>query len=158
MKKRFNIGLFFLAAALSFYAGSKPPQPTRPTFAFDSWLIDNGSFATNGSVFIAARKATLIQEAYIDDMDVLVFAREMSSTNAADWVELLPRRTFGDLPAEYAHANATNYNYAVYLDYVPPSPVHTNGVWQMRGFEVPGIPDTYAFPRTRQELSPTDQQ
>ena len=158
MKRRFNIGLVALAISLSFYAGSKPPQPTRPTFIFDPFLIDDGSYATNGTVCISARKATFIQEAYIDDIDVLVFAREMSSTNAADWVELLPRRTFGDLPTEYAIANATNFNYLVFLDYVPPSPVHTNGVWQMRGFEVPGYTDTFAFPRTRQELEPTDQQ
>ena len=152
MKRRFNIGLVVLAISLSFYAGSKPPQPTRPIFTFDTFLIDNGSFATNASVFVAARKAAFIQEAYIDDMDVLVFAREIASTNAEDWVELLPRRTFGDLPAEYALANATNFNYLVFLDYVPPSPVHTNGVWQMRGFEVPAQPNTYAFPQTRQEL------
>jgi hypothetical protein len=69
---------------------------------------------------------------------VLVYARPRGLSDAPEWEELLPRRTFSELPADYAIEDATNYNYLVYLDYVPPSPVHTNGVFELRGFMVPG--------------------
>ena len=72
------------------------------------------------------------------DCDILVYAREHGLTNASDYVELTPRRVFGDLPADYAIANATNYDYMVYLDYIPPSPVHTNGVFELHGFTIEG--------------------
>ena len=65
---------------------------------------------------------------------MLVYAREHGLTNATDWIELTPRRTFAQLPADYAIVNATNHNFMIYLDYVPPSPVHTNGVFELRGF------------------------
>ncbi|MBR4616172.1 MAG: hypothetical protein IKO55_11255, partial [Kiritimatiellae bacterium] len=61
-----------------------------------------------------------------------------------DWAELTPRRLFGDLPADYAIANATNYDYMIYLDYIPPSPVHTNGVFELRGFVIDGYPGSRA--------------
>ena len=123
----------------------------RGTISFDGDFIrDAGSYATNDVLHVAATNAP--QAAMIDltSAPLLVYRRPCDSTNAADWVELMPRRTFGELPADWTSVNATNYNYLVYLDYVPPSPVHTNGVWQLRGFEVPGMANAYAFPNTRQ--------
>ena len=66
----------------------------------------------------------------------MVFARERASTNAASWFELTPRKKFSQQPADYAIENATNFNYMVYLNYVPPSPVHTNGVFELYGFVI----------------------
>lgn len=121
------------------------------TITFDELLVDAGSYATNDVLHVAAEKAPAAAFIDLDSAPLLVYRREMDSTNAADWVECLPRRTFGDLPADWNVPDATNYNYMIYVDYVPPSPVHTNGVWEMRGFALPGHSDTYAFPNTRQE-------
>ena len=137
---------FFVVGAM-LYGGSK----VHSFFTFDEYLRDDGSLVTNDTVRVAAVKRLQIIP---DSTPVLVYARVRSSTNAVDWAELTPRVTYAELPHTWTLANATNYNYAVYLNYVPPSPVHTNGVWQMRGFEVPGHPDTYAFPNTKQETTP----
>ena len=124
-------------------------NPNRPIFTFDNtYIYDGGCYATNDTVHVEL--ARRVMELPIDDCDVIAFMRERASTNAEDFV-MLPIYTFGEYPVDFEVLNATNYNYWFYLDYVPPSPVHTNGVWQMRGFSVPEHPDTYAFPNTRQE-------
>ena len=47
-----------------------------------------------------------------------------------------------------ALANATNYDVTVAANYTPAPTVHTNGVWMMKGFVIPGT-DKAAFPNTR---------
>lgn len=136
-----KIALTLLAIGLTFYAGAKHAMPS---FAFDTYLANDGSYATNSTVHVAFTQRA--QGLDLSTSPVLVYAREMGSTNAEDWMELLPRRMFPAFPADYTLANATNYNYAVYVDYVPPPPVHTNGVWQMRGIELPD--SGFAFPNT----------
>ena len=98
-----------------------------------TYLVDDGCYATNDTVHAALRSR--IPELYIDDCDVLAYMRERSSTNAADWVAM-PTYAFGAYPADFAVLNATNYNYMFILDYVPPVPVHTNGVYNLYGFPI----------------------
>ena len=136
-----KIALTLLAIGLTFYAGAKHAMPS---FQFDTYLANDGSYATNDTVHVAFTQRA--QGLDLSTSPVLVYAREMGSTNAAEWAELLPRRMFPAFPADYTLANATNYNYAVYVDYVPPPTVHTNGVWQMRGIELPD--SGFAFPNT----------
>lgn len=119
-------------------------KPPSPTFSFDTYLQNDGSYATNDLVHISF--VQVAQGIDLTSSPVLVFAREISAENAGEWMELTPRRMFTEFPADYVLADATNYNYAVYVDYVPPPTVHTNGVWQMRGIELPD--GSFAFPNT----------
>ena len=117
--------------------GSTKPKP-GPNFSFDNTYIgDGGSYATNDTVHVEL--ARRIMELPIDDCDVIAYMRVRSSNSAADYV-MLPTYKFGEYPVDFTVQNATNYNYWFYLDYVPPSPVHTNGVFELRGFEVAGEP------------------
>jgi hypothetical protein len=117
---------------------AQKPGPSGPTITIDALLRDAGCYATNDVFHAAVSNAPAYAAIDFSACPVLVYARERGQTNAADWAELTPRRTFSELPADYAIANATNYNYIVYLDYVPPSPVHTNGVFELHGFVIPG--------------------
>ena len=136
-----KIALTLFAIGLTLYAGAKHAVPS---VVFDSYLADAGSYATNSTVHIAFTQRAVGLD--LSTSPVLVYAREMAATNAADWSELSPRRMFPAFPADYVLENATNYNYAVYVDFVPPPTVHTNGVWQMRGIELPD--SGFAFPNT----------
>lgn len=111
----------------------------KVSIAVDSYLADAGCYATNDVFHVAVSNAPNYSAIDFSACPVLVYARQHGQTNAADWTELTPRRTFGGLPADYAIANATNFDYLVYLDYVPPSPVHTNGVFELHGFTIDGF-------------------
>jgi len=126
--------LAVLAAACAVFA-QKPG-----TISFDRLIADAGSYLTNDVVHVAATNAAAYASLDFSSSPLLVYARSINSTNAADWVELEPRRTFGELPADWHLTDATNYNVLVALDYVPPSPVHTNGVYELRGFKVGETP------------------
>lgn len=117
---------------------AQKPGPSGPTITVDTLLRDAGCYATNDVFHAAVTNAPAYAAIDFSACSVLVYARERGQTAAADWFELTPRRTFSGLPADYAIANATNYNYMVYLDYVPPSPVRTNGVFELHGFVIPG--------------------
>lgn len=132
-------GAFAALAALAVIATicAQKPGPT-PVITVDSFLADAGSYATNDVLHVAVTNAPAYAGIDFSSCPVLVYARPRGLSDAPEWEELLPRRTFSELPADYAIEDATNYNYLVYLDYVPPSPVHTNGVFELRGFVVPG--------------------
>ena len=107
-------------------------KPSGPAITIDALLRDAGCYATNDVFHVAVTNAPAYATVDFSACLVLVYAREHGSS--ANWVELLPRRLFGALPADYAIQGATNYDYMVYLDYIPPSPVHTNGVFELHGF------------------------
>ena len=132
-------GAFAALAAFAVVAtiNAQKPGPT-PVITVDSFLADAGSYATNDVLHVAVTNAPAYAGIDFSSCPVLVYARPRGLSDAPEWEELLPRRTFSELPADYAIEDATNYNYLVYLDYVPPSPVHTNGVFELRGFMVPG--------------------
>lgn len=125
------------------------------TISFDRLIADAGSYLTNDVVHVAATNAAAYASFDFSASTLLVYARPVGSTNSADWAELEPRRTFGEQPADWHLPNATNYNVLVAVNYVPPSPVHTNGVLELRGFVVPSADaDTRAagFIRSDTEL------
>jgi len=137
--------LAILAAVCSIVA--QKPNPHGTTY-LDSLLRDAGCYATNDVFHVAVTNAPSYAGIDLSACDLLVYARERGLTNAADIVELTPRRTFGEQPADYAIANATNHDFWVFVNYVPPSPVHTNGVFELYGFvienEAQGEPDQLA--------------
>lgn len=111
----------------------------------DPYIVNSGSYLTNDVAHISIAKRTPILP---DDTEILVYARQVDSTNAADWVRLEPHLTFADHPHDYSLPNATNHDVMVAANYVPAPTVHTNGVWQMKGFTIPGTGKA-AFPNTR---------
>lgn len=131
-------GVSAALAAFAVVATICAQKPSGPAITVDALLRDAGCYATNDVFHAAVSNAPAYAAIDFSACPMLVYARERGQTNAADWAELTPRRTFSELPADYAIVNATNYNYLVYLNYVPPSPVHTNGVFELHGFMVPG--------------------
>lgn len=122
-------------AGLTIYAGAKH---LGGRITFDPYLADTGSYLTNDVVHVAARKLSAVIP---NSTPVRVFARELSKTNAADWAELAPRRTYADLPADWSLPNATNYNVYVALDWSPVQPVVTNLYFQTTPVAVLGGSD-----------------
>ena len=133
-------GLFALAVACIVYGARKG----RVTVS-DPYIVDAGSYLTNDVAHVAISKRVSILP---DDTEILVYARQVDSTNVTDWVRLTPHLTFAEHPYDYALANATNYDVTVAANYTPAPTVHTNGVWMMKGFVIPGT-DKAAFPNTR---------
>lgn len=150
--------LAILAAICSIVA--QKPSPDTPTITVDALLRDVGCYATNNVFHAAVTNAQSYAGVDFSDCDLMVYARERASSDAASWFELTPRKKFSQQPADYAIENATNFNYMVYLNYVPPSPVHTNGVFELYGFvignEAQGEPDQLAagFINSRAFLAP----
>lgn len=121
--------LFLAAYALCVaYAGSdsnKPPDVPSARIVFDASLYDDGSVATNDHPTIRWRYDPWIAA------DVLhIDARPKGSTNDADWIGYHVGRVAdaswtGHVPA------CTGMAIHVWSEYVPPSPVTTNGVYHL---------------------------
>ena len=116
----------------------------------DPYIQNNGSYLTNDVAHVAIAKRTPILP---DDTEILVYARQVDLTEPTDWVRLSPHLTFADHPYDYALPNATNYDVMVAASFTPAPTVHTNGVWQMKGFTIPGTGKS-AFPNTRIRKEP----
>ena len=136
-----------LTVAVTTIGGTKRPMVNDP------YIMDDGSYMTNDVVHVAIAKRTPLLP---DDTDILVFAREIGLTNAADWLRLDPHLTFADHPYDYALANATNYEVMVAASYVPPPSVHTNGVWSIAGFAIPGEVGRFGFKQSTITLIPQE--
>ena len=120
----FAVGI--VAAVL--YGGSKP------TIIFDDYIVNNGSYVTNDYVHVPF---TVALANIPSTTPVGVWYRDLALSNETDWVEYLPRWTVAEYPRDLPLANATNYDWCVWLDFTT-EPVHTNGVWELKGFTVPG--------------------
>ena len=137
-----------LGVAAILYGGGKGGRVT----VSDPYIQDAGSYLTNDIVHVAISKRSQMLP---DDTEILVYARQLDMTNATDWVRLEPHLTLaqhlfveGVYFYDYALANATNYDVMVAANFVPTPTVHTNGVWQIKGFVIPGTGKS-AFPNTR---------
>ena len=111
----------------------------------DPYIVNAGSYLTNDVAHVSIAKRTALLP---DSTEILVYARQVDLTNATDWVRLEPHLTFAQHPYDYALANATNYDVMVAANFTPEPTVHTNGVWQMKGFTIPGTGKS-AFPNTK---------
>ena len=123
-------------AAVCFLAIVCTIAAQKVSIRIDPLLADAGTYATNDVFHVAVSNASAYAGVDFSASPLLVYARQHGMTNAEDWVELTPRLYFAQQPADYARTNATNFDYQVFLDYVPPSPVHTNGVFELHGFTV----------------------
>lgn len=118
----------------------------------DPYVQDAGSLLTNDVAHVSIRKRVQMLP---DDTEILVYARQVDLTNATDWVRLEPHLTLaqhllveGVYSWEYALNNATNHDVLVAANFTPAPTVHTNGVWLIKGFLIPGTGKA-AFPNTR---------
>lgn len=95
---------------------------TKSSFQFDEGLTDAGSWTTNDLVHIAWHYGSIpsASTVYID------YRRNDMVGNP--W-ENLAETTAASLEWDGHLADATNYDFWVYSTYIPPVPVHTNGVW-----------------------------
>ena len=137
-----------VAAAVCILYGGRKGRVT----VSDPYIQDAGSYLTNDIVHVSIAKRTQMLP---DDTEILVYARQVDLTNATDWVRLEPHLTLaqhllveGVYHHDYTLVNATNYNVLVAANFTPAPTVHTNGVWQMKGFTIPGTGKS-AFPNTR---------
>lgn len=132
-----------LVACATKWGGSK--HISGKVSVTDDYIADAGSYLTNDVAYVALQKKSQLLP---DSIEILVYARELSSTNAADWFRLTPILTYADHPYAYPLPNATNYNVVVAANYAAPPSVHTNGVLLIKGFIIPGT-DKVAFPNSR---------
>ena len=103
------------------YGGSKP------AVRFDDGLRDNGTLITNDLVQVRWTYSGIPGAS-----SVFIDYRESGSTN--EWLNL-GETLASALAWDGTLANATNYDYWIYSTYVPPVPVHTNGVWVGQAYE-----------------------
>jgi len=139
-----RVSFALLASWAVLYGGSKGPQG-RVTVD-DPYIRDAGSYLTNDVVHVAIAKKT---DLLPDSTEILVYARELAATNASDWVRLSPHLTFADHPHDYTLVNATNHNVLVAANFTPSPTVHTNGVWSITGFIIPGSGGKITFKQTK---------
>lgn len=122
----------FAAAFLlvSFYLGATKPSAPRVTY---DGGIKGGTAAnsvSNDTVSIHWQRDTSGGIYVPESATVYIDHRERSETNAV-WT-LLAETTVGAWVWSGTVQNATNYDYNVWAYYIPPEPVHTNGVWTYR--------------------------
>ena len=114
----------------------------------DPYIRDNGSWLSpsNNVAHVAIAKLSPLLP---DDTAILVYAREVAQSNATDWVRITPHLTYADHPHDYLLPGvATNYNVLVAADFTPAPTVHTNGVWSINGFLIPGSGGRMGFKQT----------
>ena len=133
------LAMLALAAACTIFARKGSVAVSDP------YIVNAGSYLTNDVAHVAIAKRTPLLP---DSTEILVYARPTDSTNVEDWVRLEPHLTFADHPYDYSLANATNYDVMVAANFTPEPTIHTNGVWQARGFMIPGTGKA-AFPNTK---------
>lgn len=145
--RSFRAAFALLTSWAILYGGSKP-GPSGHVSIDDPYIRDVGSWLSpsNNVAHVAiAKRSPLLP----DDTAILVYAREMALSNATDWVRITPHLTYADHPYDYQLPGiATNYNVMVAADFTPAPTVHTNGVWSINGFIIPGSGGKMGFKQT----------
>ena len=122
----------FCVVCAVMYGGSKGVY-----IRWDTGLHDNGSEITNDTVAVR-----WIYSGIPSASSVFIDYREAGSTN--EW-DSLGETVASALEWTGILANATNYEYWVYSTYIPPVPVHTNGVWVGQTYETKARVGAAAF-------------
>ena len=102
------------------YGGSK-------SIRWDTGLRDNGTVITNDTVQVRWTYTGIPGAS-----SVFIDVRQCGTDG--EW-QNLGETVASALEWSGALANATNYDYWVYSTYVPPVPVHTNGVWVGQAYD-----------------------
>lgn len=120
--ERVLAGVFVVGFA---YYGST--KHGAPSVRWDDGLADNGTLITNDTVQVRWTYSGIPGAS-----SVFIDYRLAGSTNK--WANLAETLA-SSLGWTGTLADATNYEYWVYSTYVPPVPVHTNGVWVGQAYE-----------------------
>ena len=102
-------------------------KAARSVFRFDTGLRDNGSYSTNDLVHAAWTWSGGV----IPSDKLHVDYQQKGTEQAGTWYHL-GETTVGSGFLDMTLENATNYNFFVYSEYVPDTPVHTNGVYVLQ--------------------------
>ena len=139
VRKFASLGVIEMTLCLAFIVGMVMYGSTKHAVSvrWDTGLADNGSLITNNTVTVRWTYSGIPAAS-----SVFIDYREAGSTN--EW------RNLGETLASALEftgtlANATNYEYFVYSTYVPPVPVHTNGVWVGQTYETKARKGAQAF-------------
>lgn len=114
-----------LCIALFLHGATKRGTVSYPATELGrAYLQDRGSYVTNDWVHINFERRIVPETA-----NVYLDRRALDQTNDTDWVTHIAS-TFAEftVPTNVPFANASNYNWIVYTDWVPPPTVLTNGV------------------------------
>lgn len=114
----FAFGMILYGGGKSRFTFSEGIRSAEPTYSSNDTVVVTWQRDTSGGIFVPLSAAV-----YID-------YRPNTETNA-EW-GLLAQATVGDWTWAGTLADATNYDYSVWAYYIPPEPVHTNGVWAYR--------------------------
>lgn len=135
---RFARSVFCAAVAIAvLFGGAKTASSSRFTFA--SGLVDNGSYSTNDTVYVAWKTTTGLPSS----TTVYIESRAKSDTNGV--YSAIGNTTYGSGSWTGTLANATNYNFNIWHNYEPPAPVHTNGTWVYTTIKAKHQPDDNAL-------------
>lgn len=124
----FTVGLIL-------YGGSKGGYDGRITY--DGGIrADGQNLVTNDTVTIRWQRDT---SEYVVPLNAAVYVdyRPIAATNE-EW-GLLGQAVVSDWQWTGTISNATNFDYNVWAYYIPPEPVHTNGVWESKHLGDPEV-------------------
>lgn len=124
----------FSAVGTMMYGGAKSGV-IKSSFKFATGLVDNGSYTTNSTVYVAWKLSTGLPSSTA----VYIESREKSDTNGV--FSAIGNTTFGAGSWSGTLSNATNYDFNVWHNYEPPAPVHTNGTWMYKTMKAKYQPD-----------------
>lgn len=124
---------------------------TKSSFHYDGGIKGTANtYTTNDTIHIEWERDTSQGVLVPESAAVYIDYRPNTATNE-EW-GLLAQTTVGAWSWEGTLANATNYDFNVWAYYIPPEPVHTNGVWVYRTMKDRG--DKYPIPmRSRVEVN-----
>lgn len=118
-----RIGWAVFAFGMILYGGGKP------SFRYDGGIKQGASpsWVTNETIHITWQRDTSRGIYVPESAAVYIDYRPNAETNA-EW-GLLAQSTVGAWEWNGTLVDATNYDFNVWAYYIPPEPVHTNGVW-----------------------------
>lgn len=151
--KQDTIGKFISAIVVFgfiLYGGSKQAQTWRITFDGGIKQGASPSVVTNNSVSIYWQR-DLTGGTYVPESATVYIDYRPNTESNAEWT-VLAESYVGAWSWSGTVANATNYDYNVWAYYIPPAPVHTNGVWTYKTMR--DRTERYAIPlRARVEVN-----
>ena len=118
-------GAYALMVAWAGNDGNKPKPTPSATLRFDVGLYDQWSIATNDYPVIAWRF-----DPWLAEDTVHIAARPKGSTNELDWTYYHTGPVADTIWRGFMPA-CTGMVIWVWSEYVPPAPVHTNGVYHL---------------------------
>lgn len=131
--------VFCIAVAGAVMFGGAKSGGVGSSFTFASGLINNGSYSTNDTVYVAWKTTTGLPSS----TTVYIESRAKSDTNGV--YSAIGNTTYGAGSWTGTLANATNYNFNIWHNYEPPAPVHTNGTWVYQTIKAKHQPDDNAI-------------